>query len=76
MSSSARISAVDLRKTYRMGRVEVPVLHGATLHAEPGEWVAVLGTSGSGKSTLLHLMGDLDQPDPGGGEVVRLAASR
>jgi lipoprotein-releasing system ATP-binding protein len=63
------ISAVNLHKTYRLGRVDVPVLKGASLEVREGEWVAVHGASGSGKSTLLHLMGDLDQPDPGGGEV-------
>ncbi|HRP64328.1 MAG TPA: ATP-binding cassette domain-containing protein [Phycisphaerales bacterium] len=64
------LQAHALRKTYRMGRVDVPVLKGASIDVHEGEWVAVLGASGSGKSTLLHLMGDLDQPDtPGGGFV-------
>ena len=57
------LSAVELYKTYRLGRVDVPVLKGTTLHVKQGEWIAVLGASGSGKSTLLHLFGDLDQPD-------------
>ncbi len=57
------ISVQDLHKTYRLGRVDVPVLRGATLDVNEGEWLAVLGASGSGKSTLLHLMGGLDRPD-------------
>jgi len=57
------IEAVDVRKTYRLGRVETPVLRGASISVRRGEWVAVLGASGSGKSTLLHLLGGLDRPD-------------
>jgi lipoprotein-releasing system ATP-binding protein len=59
----------SLGKTYRLGRVEVPVLRDASLAVRPGEWVAVLGASGSGKSTLLHLLGGLDRPDRGASEV-------
>lgn len=57
------IEAKALHKRYRLGRVDVPVLHGASMSAQEGECVAVLGASGSGKSTLLHLLGGLDRPD-------------
>lgn len=61
--TSPFISATDLHKTYRMGRVKVPVLRGLSVEVIEREWVAVLGASGSGKSTLLHLLGGLDRPD-------------
>jgi ABC-type lipoprotein export system ATPase subunit len=62
-AGSPLVEARNVYKTYRMGRVDVPVLRGVDLAVHPGECVAVLGASGSGKSTLLHLLGGLDRPD-------------
>jgi len=66
---TAILEANSVHKTYRLGRVDVPVLRGATIAVAPGECVAVLGASGSGKSTLLHLLGGLDRPDRNGGGI-------
>ena len=70
MSDVPLLQGVDLHKTYHLGKTKVPVLHGASLEIQRGEWVTVLGSSGSGKSTLLHLLGGLDRPDAQGGEVL------
>ncbi len=59
----ALLEANNLYKTYRMGKVRVPVLRGASITLEAGEVVAVLGKSGSGKSTMMHILGGLDTPD-------------
>src|SRR5713101_4379175 len=61
----AFIEAVELRKTYRVGKVEVPALRGISFSAQKGEFVSVVGPSGSGKSTLFYLLGGLAQADSG-----------
>jgi putative ABC transport system ATP-binding protein len=59
------IEAIDLRKTYRVGKVEVPALRGISFKVARGEFVSVVGPSGSGKSTLFYLLGGLTRADSG-----------
>lgn len=62
---SAIIEIKDLKKSYFLGALEVPVLFGMDLQIQQGDFVAIMGPSGSGKSTLMHILGCLDQPTEG-----------
>ena len=62
---SSFIEAKELRKTYRVGKVDVPALRGISFSVEKGEFVTVVGPSGSGKSTLFYLLGGLTRADSG-----------
>jgi putative ABC transport system ATP-binding protein len=51
------LQAINLRKTYKVGKVEVEALRGINLKISEGEFVVVKGPSGCGKSTLLYILG-------------------
>lgn len=55
----------QISKTYRNGKIHVPVLKDINLQIETGEYVSIMGPSGSGKTTLMNLIGCLDQPTKG-----------
>src|SRR3954468_23919894 len=62
------LRAVDLKKSYKIGKLDVPALKGVSFDIAEGEFVAIMGPSGCGKSTLLHLLGGLLSPT--GGSIV------
>jgi len=62
---AAFIEAEELRKTYHVGKVEVPALRGISFSVERGEFVSVVGPSGSGKSTLFYVLCGLTRADSG-----------
>ncbi|MBN2301094.1 MAG: ABC transporter ATP-binding protein [Lentisphaerae bacterium] len=64
-SGGLSISAEGVRKTYVIGKTNVPVLMSAKCEIAAGESVSVVGVSGAGKSTLLHVLGGLQRPDGG-----------
>ena len=55
----------NIRKSYYLGKQELPVLKGIDLLILENEYVALMGPSGSGKSTLMNLLGCLDSPSGG-----------
>jgi putative ABC transport system ATP-binding protein len=59
------IEAVDLHKTYHIGKIEVPAIRGISFRVERGEFVSIVGPSGSGKSTLFYVLGGLTRGDSG-----------
>jgi putative ABC transport system ATP-binding protein len=61
----AFIEAIDLHKTYRVGKMDVPALRGISFSIQKGEFVTVVGPSGSGKSTLFYMLGGLTHADSG-----------
>jgi len=61
----AVVETRNLRKSYFLGKEEVPVLHGLDFVMPKGQYGAIMGPSGSGKSTLLNILGCLDRPTGG-----------
>jgi len=69
--SADRVSLASLEDVSTLDtRGGEEVLHGVTLHAEPGHVVALVGSSGAGKSTIAQLVSRLYDVDSG---AVRLA---
>ena len=59
------ITLRGIKKSYYLGRQELPVLKGIDLSILANEYVALMGPSGSGKSTLMNIIGCLDTPTAG-----------
>jgi putative ABC transport system ATP-binding protein len=65
MESNKILQLDNIRKSYYLGKQELPVLKGITLDITKNDYVALMGPSGSGKSTLMNILGCLDSPTGG-----------
>lgn len=63
--NNAALSAHNLEKSFKTGKVKTAVLKGVSLEVAEGEIALVMGPSGSGKSTLLAAISGLLEPDEG-----------
>ena len=65
MDSSKILQLEHIRKSYYLGKNELPVLKGISLDIAKNDYVSLMGPSGSGKSTLMNILGCLDSPTGG-----------
>jgi putative ABC transport system ATP-binding protein len=59
------LQTVALRKTYKVGKINVEALRGVNLRIREGELAAIMGPSGCGKSSLMHILGAMTKATSG-----------
>lgn len=63
------INAINLHRSYSLGKKTIEVLHGLNVHIAPGEKVFLCGPSGAGKTTLMYTLAGLEVPQQGKVEI-------
>ncbi|CAN5669331.1 ABC transporter ATP-binding protein [soil metagenome] len=64
-ASAVHLRAVDLRRSFQIGKTKLNVLKGITLEVTKGETIFLCGASGAGKTTLLYTLAGLERPEGG-----------
>lgn len=59
------VDVSNVRESYVLGSLEIPVLSDVNLKTERREFLAIMGPSGPGKSTLVNLIDYLGRPTAG-----------
>ncbi len=65
MSGEVLVRATDVTRSFGLGDLTVPVLHGVSMSVRAGELCLLMGPSGSGKTTLLSILAGLMRPTTG-----------
>lgn len=55
----------NVKKTYKVGDVEINASDGVDFEVNKGEFVVIVGHSGAGKTTILNLLGGMDKATSG-----------
>ena len=61
----AKIVVNDIKKSFKSGKMLLPVVDGVSLSVADGEFVAIVGPSGCGKSTLMKIISGFERADAG-----------
>ena len=55
----------DVKKTYKVGDIEIHASNGVNFEVNKGEFVVIVGPSGAGKTTVLNILGGMDTATDG-----------